>query len=105
VQDSVDDARIGVKSTVRRMGRQTHLLVLFAYVLATALFALLMARWQVGDRAALAVIAFAVHTLWQWRSLHGAGEDAPERAGRWFTSNATLGLIVFVLLLSDRYML
>ncbi len=103
VQDSADDARIGVKSTARRMGRHTHVLVLAAYALATALLALLMVRWQVGDRAVLAVIAFAVHTLWQWRSLRAAGEDAREHAGRWFSSNATLGLIVFVLLMSDRY--
>lgn len=100
LQDMEDDEKIGIKSTARRMGNFAHALVAVSYTLMVALWAVLIVRWNVHDTALLAVAFMAIHLIWQWRMMR---LDAHELAGRLFKSNATLGLVVFVLLLLDRY--
>lgn len=100
LQDVEDDEKIGIKSTARRMGRHAHALVAVSYAVMVALWAVLLVRWNVHDCALLAVVFMAVHLIWQWRMVR---YDATEMAGRLFKSNATLGLVVFVLLILDRY--
>lgn len=100
LQDMEDDAKIGIKSTARRMGKFAHALVAACYSITIALWSLIVIRWNVHDTALLAVAFMAMHLIWQWRMMHGSES---EQAGRLFKSNATLGLVVFVLLLLDRY--
>ncbi len=100
LQDIEDDAKIGIKSTARRMGTSAHILVGASYAVTVALWAAIVIRWNVHDTALLAVAFMAMHLIWQWRMMR---LDDPELAGRLFKSNATLGLVVFVLLLLDRY--
>lgn len=100
IQDIEDDARIGVKSTARRMGMHAPTLVAVSYTISVALWAGLIVRWQVGDAALMAVMLMAGHFLWQVRVLKSMGA---EWAGKLFASNATLGLMVFVLLLCDHF--
>lgn len=102
LQDVKDDVKIGVKSTARRFGKQAHLLIACSYAATTALMATLIVRQNVGDMAALAVIIMAVHLVWQWRMVRSF---EGEHAGRLFASNATLGLIIFLLFVADRYTL
>jgi len=100
LQDMEDDAKIGIKSTARRMGEHAHALIAVSYAAMVALWGVLIARWSVYDMALLAVVVLAVHLIWQWRMVRLDGEAV---AARLFKSNATLGLVVFCLLMADRY--
>lgn len=100
LQDMEDDARIGIKSTARRMGAHAHALIAISYTAMVALWVVLITRWNVYDLALAAVAIMAVHLIWQWRMVR---HDGIELAGRLFKSNATLGLMVFCLLVADRY--
>lgn len=102
LQDKSDDEKIGVKSTARAMGGQVHWLVGGSYFMVCAGFLWVGLRLTVGDAYFIALLLMAVHFTFQWRMvwLHGAAH-----AGRLFASNAHLGLIVFVLLMLDRFAL
>src|SRR3954453_1650931 len=68
-QDVEDDALIGIKSTARLFGADTHRALWVFYTLATVLIGVALmlggARWP----AFIGLIAFAVHLVWQIRRL------------------------------------
>ncbi|MGE3643561.1 MAG: 4-hydroxybenzoate octaprenyltransferase [Beijerinckiaceae bacterium] len=96
LQDSRDDAIVGVRSTARLFGGQVRQGVGFFYVLAAA--CAVAAVWLARPGAAgliagqLAVAAFAVHLIWQWRQI---APGDPKLALRLFRSNRDAGLIFF----------
>lgn len=84
-QDKEDDAKIGVKSTARRLGRWTKPFVLVCY----ALFGLLF--WYVvrpQEWAWFCMLCAMLQLFWQ---VLAAKLDSPESCKRIFRSNATLG--------------
>jgi 4-hydroxybenzoate polyprenyltransferase len=92
VQDMEDDALAGVKSTARRLGASlAPAIAAFYSVSAIAIGLALAAAWS--GRAAWAVLGFAGHLLWQWRSLSAAGAG-PTQALQLFRSNWVAGGIL-----------
>ena len=100
-QDAEDDALIGIKSTALLFGERTHQALIIFYGLAVVLIgvalALAGARWP----AWLGLAAFAVHLVWQVRSLK-IGD--PALCKRLFQSNRDAGLLLFAGLLVDAVM-
>ena len=98
-QDTEDDALIGVKSTARLFGRDTHRWIAgfgAASVLLLALAVLATGARGLSLLLALAGVAgFAAHLAWQLRSL-----DISDGAGclRLFRANRDAGLIVALFL-------
>jgi 4-hydroxybenzoate polyprenyltransferase len=95
VQDLEDDALAGVKSTARRLGRDTRTGVAVFYVLA-ALLALAAAVIQgAGPGFYPLWLLYAVHLGWQVRRLK---LDDPMGALRLFRANRDAGLLLFAAL-------
>jgi 4-hydroxybenzoate polyprenyltransferase len=91
-QDKADDARVGVKSTALRLGKNTKRAVGIFY-LATVIFWTL-AGWSAGKGMGLfAALALAeLHFCWQ---LCKVNLDDPASCRRVFMSNIWLGALVF----------
>src|SRR5689334_1220902 len=100
-QDSEDDALIGIKSTARLFGAATHRALAVFYTLAVMLIGLALALGGARWPAWIALIAFAVHLVWQIRRLD-IGD--PALCLRIFKSNRDAGLLLFVGLLVDAVM-
>jgi 4-hydroxybenzoate polyprenyltransferase len=100
-QDTEDDALIGVKSTARLFGAQTHRALVVFYGLAVILIGASMALSGVGIPAWAALAAFAVHLCWQIARLR---IDDPALCLRVFKSNRDAGLLLFAGLLVDALM-
>jgi 4-hydroxybenzoate polyprenyltransferase len=100
-QDAEDDALIGVKSTARLFGAQTHRALVVFYTLAVVLIG--TAMWLAGVRWAgwIGLAAFAGHLLWQIRRLDISD---PALCLRVFKSNRDAGLLLFAGLLADAVM-
>src|SRR5579871_2950548 len=64
-QDAEDDALIGVKSTARLFGAQTHRALVIFYALAVMLIAAALVRGGAHWPAWLGLAAFAAHLGWQ----------------------------------------
>src|ERR1700742_273469 len=64
-QDTEDDALIGVKSTARLFGAQTHQALVVFYSLAVLLIGGALALSETGAWAWIGLAAFAVHLGWQ----------------------------------------
>jgi len=100
-QDAEDDALIGIKSTALLFGARTRPALVAFYVLAVVLIgaalALSGARWP----AAIGLVAFSAHLVWQIVRL-----DISDPAGclRVFKSNRDAGLLLFAGLLIDAVM-
>lgn len=101
-QDKEDDALIGVKSTARLFGEQSHRWLAGFGCVAVALMAL--AVWGARPAgagavatllAALAPVMLGVHLAWQWRRLR---IDDPAACLRLFRSNRDAGLLVALFL-------
>jgi 4-hydroxybenzoate polyprenyltransferase len=101
MQDVEDDARIGIKSTARKLENRSVWLVGFSYACMVTLLALVGVRLEVMGMAYFLGVAFiATHCVWQVRMVKSQGVDV---AGMVFRSNQWLGLGAFFLFLADRY--
>jgi 4-hydroxybenzoate polyprenyltransferase len=97
-QDTEDDALIGVKSTARLFGAQTHRALTVFYGLAGILIGAALALSGAGAAGWIGLAAFAVHLAWQIARLD-IGD--PALCLRVFRSNRDAGLILFAGLLVD----
>jgi 4-hydroxybenzoate polyprenyltransferase len=97
-QDTEDDALIGVKSTARLFGAQTHRALIVFYSLAVILIGVAMALSGVGLAGWIGLAAFAIHLGWQIARLR---IDDPALCLRVFKSNRDAGLLLFAGLLVD----
>jgi 4-hydroxybenzoate polyprenyltransferase len=97
-QDTEDDALIGVKSTARLFGAQTHRALIVFYSLAVVLIGAALALSAVGLAGWIGLAAFAVHLGWQIARLK---IDDPALCLRVFRSNRDAGLLLFAGLLVD----
>jgi 4-hydroxybenzoate polyprenyltransferase len=100
-QDTEDDALIGVKSTARLFGAQTHRALVVFYGLAAVLIGAAMALSGAGVSAWIGLAVFAVHLGWQIARLR---IDDPALCLRVFKSNRDAGLLLFAGLLVDALM-
>jgi 4-hydroxybenzoate polyprenyltransferase len=97
-QDREDDAAIGVRSTARLFGFETRTALLILYGGATALITVAVFIGGGGIVAFLGVLAFALHLVWQIRTLDV--NDAA-RCLMQFRSNRDAGLLLFAGLALD----
>jgi 4-hydroxybenzoate polyprenyltransferase len=97
-QDTEDDALIGVKSTARLFGAQTHRALILFYSLAVILIGAALALSGVGVPAWIGLAVFAGHLGWQITRLR---IDDPALCLRVFKSNRDAGLLLFAGLLVD----
>src|SRR3984885_4539764 len=100
-QDTEDDALIGVKSTARLFGAQTHRALIVFYSLAVVLIGVAMVLSGAGVSAWIGLAAFAVHLGWQIARLR---IEDPALCLRVFKSNRDAGLLLFAGLLVDALM-
>jgi 4-hydroxybenzoate polyprenyltransferase len=91
-QDARDDAIVGIRSTARLFGAQARAAVGMFYAAAVALAA--AAAWGAGGGlwAWAGCAAFALHLVWQLRSMDGA---SPATSLRLFRSNRDAALLLF----------
>jgi 4-hydroxybenzoate polyprenyltransferase len=97
-QDSEDDALIGIKSTALLFGARTRPALVIFYALAVALIATALALAGARWPAWIGLAAFAVHLVWQIRSVEISD---PALCLRIFKSNRDAGLLLFAGLLAD----
>jgi 4-hydroxybenzoate polyprenyltransferase len=97
-QDTEDDALIGVKSTARLFGAQTHRALIVFYSLAVILIGAAIALTGAGAFAWIGLAAFAAHLGWQIARLR---IEDPALCLRVFKSNRDAGLLLFAGLLID----
>jgi 4-hydroxybenzoate polyprenyltransferase len=95
-QDAEDDALIGVKSTARLFGAETHRALVVFYTLAVILIGVALTLSGAGVWAWIGLTAFAIHLGWQIVRLR---IDDPALCLRVFKSNRDAGLILFAGLL------
>ena len=100
-QDTEDDALIGVKSTARLFGAQTHRALIVCYGLAVILVGVALMFSGAGFSAWLGLATFAAHLCWQIARLK---IDDPALCLRLFKSNRDAGLLLFAGLLVDTLM-
>lgn len=93
-QDKEDDALIGIKSTARLFGEQTHRWLAFFALLSVALMGASL-MWVASSTALIiasaGVVAFGGHLLWQLLRLETEDQD---RLLALFRSNRDAGLFV-----------
>lgn len=95
-QDVEDDALIGVKSTARLFGDQSHRYLAGFGILTVTLLALTIALTGRNQLIAFAGLAgFAAHLIWQWRIFRPYQGDICLRL---FRSNRDAGLILALFL-------
>ena len=99
VQDMVDDAAVGIRSSARRLG-ETHIrrFVSACYGVMLALLAVTGVLLHIHVIYYVGLLAVAGQLLWQVRQL----PSAPERAGALFRSNQWAGLLLLISLLLTR---
>jgi 4-hydroxybenzoate polyprenyltransferase len=97
-QDAEDDALIGVKSTARLFGAQTHRALVVFYSLAVILIGVTFMLSFAGVPAWIGLAVFAAHLGWQIARLK---IDDPALCLRVFKSNRDAGLLLFAGLLVD----
>jgi 4-hydroxybenzoate polyprenyltransferase len=100
-QDAEDDALIGVKSTARLFGAQTHRALVVFYGLAAILIGMALMLSGAGVWAWIGLGAFAIHLGWQIARLR---IDDPALCLRVFKSNRDAGLLLFAGLVVDALM-
>lgn len=92
LQDSVDDAIVGVRSTARLFGGQVRLAVALFYGAAVALLAVALILVPAGIFGWLGLAGFAGHLAWQVSSIRPG--DNPQSL-KLFRSNRDAGLLLF----------
>lgn len=92
LQDTEDDALVGVRSSALRLGQHVQLGVAIFYLLA--LFSWAIAFWLMRSQmmVLLAMIPMALHLMWQVVTL----KDAPNDALNKFRSNRFAGFLLFL---------
>lgn len=97
-QDREDDALIGVKSTALLFGENTQRMLTLFYSIAVVLIG--ASIWFAGGGwfAGAGLLAFAIHLVWQVRSIR---IDDPVLCLRLFKSNRDAGLLLFAGLVAD----
>ena len=100
-QDSEDDALIGVKSTALLFGENTQTMLMLFYGLAIILIGVAIRLSGGGWPAYAGLAVFAVHLVWQIRSIR---IDDPALCRRLFYSNRDAGFLLFVGLCADALM-
>ena len=97
-QDTEDDVLVGIKSTALLFGDKTKPALTIFYSAAVVLIGLALWLAGAGWPAALGLIAFAAHLVWQVRRL-----DISDSALclRIFKSNRDAGLLLFAMLVID----
>ena len=104
VQDMADDARIGIKSSARRIGTgpSLPLFIVVCYGMMLILLGLALSAASFDGMAAwLALLATAAHAAWQVNMARHL-EPSDPRGGMLFRSNQWLGLILLGGLLLQR---
>lgn len=96
LQDTRDDALIGVKSTALKLGKYVPVFVLGCYLIMWLLLISAGIFAQLTNRYELGLLLVAGHACWQVRMVK-RGADG----GRIFRSNQWLGLILLTALLSE----
>lgn len=91
LQDTRDDAIVGIGSTARRFGAYVRLGVTFFYACAMACLTIAIALAGGFIIANLAALAFALHLFWQCRQLD---DVSPKVALKLFRANRDAGLIL-----------
>lgn len=101
LQDLEDDAIVGIGSTALATGEKVRGFVGLNYAVAALLIGL--ALWHSGSGlfGYLGWLAFALHLVWQVRSMD---RDDPVRAMRLFRANRDAGLLLFAGLALDTLM-
>lgn len=105
VQDMDDDAKVGIKSSARRMGLGNRLraFTVGCYGLMLLLFFAAAAQAGFAGHWFLGALAFAaMHALWQAKQA-GALEAGSARGGTLFRSNQWLGMILLAGLVAERF--
>jgi 4-hydroxybenzoate polyprenyltransferase len=97
-QDREDDVLIGVKSTALLFGENTRTMLTLFYSLAVLLIGVSIRLSGCGWVAYVGLLAFAVHLVWQIRSIR---IDDPALCLRIFKSNRDAGLMLFAGLAAD----
>jgi 4-hydroxybenzoate polyprenyltransferase len=100
-QDREDDALIGVKSTALLFGEKTQTMLTLFYALAVLLIGVAIHLCDGGVLAYGGLTAFAVHLVWQIRSIR---IDDGALCLRLFQSNRDAGLLLFAGLVADAVM-
>jgi 4-hydroxybenzoate polyprenyltransferase len=100
-QDTEDDALIGIKSTALLFGARTRPALVVFYGLAVALIGMALAASGARWPAAIGLVAFAAHLVWQIVRLDISD---PALCLRIFKSNRDAGLLLFAGLLIDAVM-
>jgi len=100
-QDTEDDALIGIKSTALLFGARTRPALVAFYGLAVVLIGIALAASGARWPAAIGLVAFAVHLVWQIVRLDISD---PVLCLRIFKSNRDAGLLLFAALLIDAVM-
>lgn len=97
-QDKEDDEIVGVRSTARLFAENTAAWLTGLYGTAVVLFAIALVLTKVGPLAFVGLAAFAVHLIWQVRSLDIRD---PDLCLRLFRSNRDAGWLFFAGLVAD----
>jgi len=93
LQDTEDDALVGVKSSALKLGRRARLGVGICYFLAVALWAASFHALRPEMLALAALLPVAIHLFWQVAALR---QEAPADALAKFRSNRFAGFVMFL---------
>ena len=102
LQDIDDDARIGVKSSARKLGRLVLPFCALCYMGMIVLLAYIALRFHMGGVFWAGLGVSAVLLGWQIMAVWGRGNAL---AGTAFRSNQWVGLVVFLSIVADSYAL
>jgi 4-hydroxybenzoate polyprenyltransferase len=98
IQDRKDDVKAGVKSTALLFGDHVTLAVGLFYLATVVLAEIALLAAGAGLLGHLGLVGFALHLVWQIRSLEGADEA---KALRLFRSNGGAGFLLFAGLFAE----
>lgn len=98
LQDTRDDAIVGIGSTARLFGDNVQLAVGIAYFLAIVAAAAALLSGGAGPLSYLGLLGFAGHLAWQVRQVADA---LPPLALRLFRANRTAGFLLFAGIATD----
>jgi 4-hydroxybenzoate polyprenyltransferase len=99
VQDSEDDAQVGIKSTARLLGARVPPFVLGCYLLCVGLLSVACVLAGAHGVAFAGLAAFGLHLVWQWARARTA---PPSAHGALFSSNASAGGLFFLGLCAEK---
>ena len=98
MQDRADDARMGIRSTARRLGTRVSSFVAVCYAAMLCLLGLSGFLSGTGILYSIGLAGAALHAAWQIRALRRESLSYHQL----FVSNQWLGLIITAALIADR---